>query len=213
MAANNHNPEEESHLAERFRTGDRAAFAALVDRHQRGVYYLVWRYVRNDEDAKDVTQVAFVRAWMGAASFRAEASFRTWIYRIATNLALNWLRDRGRWRTSDIGRAAHGADSDSADSAISELPCPAPTAPDLLEQAATASHLQAAVQQLPPKQRLVVDLRVQEGLSFKEVAQIAECSEDAAKANFHHALKRLRGLLAPALPSSVQRDLGGDGQP
>lgn len=197
MAHNDHNPEEESGLAERFRTGDRAAFAELVERHQRGVYYLVWRYVRSDEDAKDVTQVAFVRAWVGSGSFRAEASFRTWIYRIATNLALNWLRDRGRWRTSEIGGSLHPADPDAGESGQAELPSPAPLVTDLLEQAAIAHDLQSAVQRLPPKQRMVVDLRVQEGLSFKEVAEIAECSEDAAKANFHHALKRLRTMLAP----------------
>ncbi len=197
MAARDYNPEEESRLAERFRSGERAAFAELVGRHQRDVYYLVWRYVRSDEDAKDVTQVAFVRAWVGASNFRAEASFRTWIYRIATNLALNWLRDRGRWRTSSVDSSGPTSAGDSQDGAGVELPSLAPSVTELLEQAATASQLQGAVLQLPPKQRLVVDLRVQEGLSFKEVAEIAECSEDAAKANFHHALKRLRTMLAP----------------
>ena len=199
MVQHDHNPVEERRLAERFRTGDRAAFGELVERHQRGVYYLVWRYVRSDEDAKDVTQVAFVRAWVGAANFRADASFRTWIYRIATNLSLNWLRDRTRWRTSDLGSGGHSVDSDggSGSSVLAELPSPAPLVTDLIDQADTARQLQDAVLGLPPRQRMVVDLRVQEGLSFKEVAEIAECSEDAAKANFHHALKRLRALLAP----------------
>lgn len=182
MAATTDSTAEEQRLAERFCRGDRGAFGELVLRHQRGVYFLVWRYVRHDEDARDITQAAFVRAWNSAASFRGDAAFRTWIYRIAANLALNWLRDRGRWKLDELSDQLSG---DGAD------------ADELLDEAVAADQLRVAIAALPTKQRLVVDLRVQEGLSFKEVAEIAECSEDAAKANFHHALKRLRALLAP----------------
>src|SRR5437773_597544 len=78
---------------ERFRTGDRSAFDALVRRHQKGVWRVVRRYVRHDADAFDVTQQVFVRAFRGLASFRGAASVRSWLYRIAINCALSWLRD------------------------------------------------------------------------------------------------------------------------
>ncbi len=172
---------DETRLLERFRSGDRQAFGELVQRHQRQVYYLVWRYVRNDEDAKDLTQATFVRAWQNASNFRGDASVRTWLYRIAVNLALNHVRDRGRWQSSDIEPES--------------LPVESATAERLVE-AEVSQQLLKAVGQLPPKQRLVVELRVQEGLTFREVADVAECSEDAAKANFHHAIKRLRTLLS-----------------
>lgn len=171
---------DEARLLERFRSGDRQAFGELVQRHQRQVYYLVWRYVRNDEDAKDLTQATFVRAWQNAANFRGDACVRTWLYRIAVNLALNHVRDRGRWQGADVEPES--------------LPVESATA-ERLAEAETSQQLLKAVEQLPPKQRLVVELRVQEGLTFREVADVAECSEDAAKANFHHAIKRLRTLL------------------
>lgn len=191
MAAAQDSQGDEQRLAQRFREGDRDAFGELVQRHQRGVYFLVWRYVRHDEDARDITQAAFVRAWNSAASFRGDAAFRTWIYRIAANLALNWLRDHGRWKLDPLDEQLH-SDGDGA--------------AEQLDQARAADQLRAAVAALPGKQRLVVDLRVQEGLSFREVAEIAECSEDAAKANFHHALKRLRALLAPHGAAEVAGD-------
>lgn len=175
---------DEARLVERLQAGDRQAFGELVRRYQRPVFYLVWRYVKNDEDAKDLTQAAFVRAWQAAPEFRGEASFRTWLYRIAVNLALNHLRDRGRWRTTPLPEEPAGM-----------LASPDAPPVDRLVQAEASEQLRRAVEHLPPKQRLVVELRVQDGLSFREVADIAECSEDSAKANFHHALKRLRSLL------------------
>ncbi len=182
---------EEQRLVERFRAGDRDAFGELVLRHQRGVYFLVWRYVRSEEDARDLTQAAFVRAWNNAGAFRGDSAFRTWMYRIAVNLALNLLRDHRHWQTAEL-----------SDQLVSD----APEAPELLERALQADQLRAAISALPSKQRLVVDLRVQEGLSFRQVAEIAECSEDAAKANFHHALKRLRQLLQHLAPPAAPRE-------
>lgn len=174
---------EETALTERFRKGDRDAFAALVGRHQRSAFYVAWRYVRNDEDAKDLTQAAFVKAWQNVDNFRGDSSFKTWLLRITSNLALNFVRDRGRWRSDELG-------DDLGDNA----PLPA----DVLAGAEQSDRLRQAVETLPTRQRQVVELRVQDGMSFKEVADVVACSEDAAKANFHHALKRLRALLGAA---------------
>ncbi len=170
-------------LLERMREGDREAFSELVVRHQRQVFYLVWRYVKNDADAKDVVQAAFVKAWQNAEAFRGDSSFRTWLYRIAVNLALNHVRDSGKWKTAEL----------TEEHASHEVP-----GMQRLVEAEAAQQLRKAVETLPPKQRLVVELRVHEGLSFREVAEIADCSEDAAKANFHHAIKRLRSELGNA---------------
>lgn len=167
-------------LAERVRQGDRRAFAALVQRHQRTVFHVAWRYVRNDEDARDLTQATFVKAWQNAATFRGESAWRTWLLQIAVNLSLNHVRDRGRWKHEELGEDTAGAD---------------PSLVQKLADAESSEQLRVAVETLPPKQRMVVELRVHEGLSFKEVADIAECSEDAAKANFHYALKKLRSML------------------
>src|SRR6185436_12228629 len=170
-------------LAERFQSGDRAAFEQIVRRHQRGVWHLVRRYVKRDADASDVTQLVFVRAFRGLASFRGAASVRSWLYRIGINCALSWLRDHRREEPTEIAEDA--------------LVVTNPAQAQLIggEQGA---KLREAITQLPPKQKLVLELRVFDDLSFKEVAELAECTENTAKVNFHYAVKRLRELLGGA---------------
>lgn len=167
-------------LAERFRDGDRAAFDTLVRRHQQGMWRLVRRYVKHDADAADVTQQAFVRAYRGLAGFRGTATVRSWLYRIAINCALSWLRDHRREQPAEI-----------AEDALTETN----PAPARLTESAERARLRAAIAQLPPKQKLVLELRVFDDLSFKEVAELADCTENTAKVNFHYAVKRLRDIL------------------
>jgi RNA polymerase sigma-70 factor (ECF subfamily) len=167
---------DDKELVERFRAGDAAAFDALVRRYQRPIYWLALRYVGNDADAKDVAQRALVNAFTRVRELRQDCAFATWVYRIAANLALNVVRDR-KPQTALV---------DDVATALVREP--------LVEEEAQR-RLRVAVTQLPPQQRLVVELRVFQELPFRQVAEIAECSEDSAKVNFHHALKRLRALM------------------
>ena len=167
-------------LAERFRAGDRAAFDAIVRRHQKGMWRLVRRYVKRDADATDVTQLAFVRAFRGLATFRGTASVRSWLYRIAINCALSWLRDHRREQPTELAEDALTDDN---------------PAPAQISAGDDRAWLRKAIDQLPPKQKLVLELRVFDDLSFREVAELAECSENTAKVNFHYAVKRLRDIL------------------
>ena len=167
-------------LAERFRDGERTAFDALVRRHQKGVWRLIRRYVKSDADAADVTQLAFVRAFRGLATFRGTATVRSWLYRIAINCALSWLRDHRRELPVEI----------SEDALTDDNPAPAQ-----LSARDDRARLRAAIAQLPPKQKLVLELRVFDDLAFREVADLADCSENTAKVNFHYAVKRLRDIL------------------
>jgi RNA polymerase sigma-70 factor (ECF subfamily) len=167
-------------LAERFKSGDRGAFDLLVRRHQKGVWRIVRRYVKRDADAKDVTQQVFVRAFRGLASFRGAATVRSWLYRIAINCALSWIRDHRREEPAEI-----------AEDTLAALP----VAPGRIADDQDGTRLRAAIARLPPKQKLVLELRVFDDLSFKEVAELADCTENTAKVNFHHAVKRLREIL------------------
>jgi RNA polymerase sigma-70 factor, ECF subfamily len=167
-------------LAERFRSGDRGAFDLIVRKHQKGVWRLVRRYVKADADAKDVTQQAFVRAFKGLAAFRGAASVRSWLYRIAINCALSWIRDHRREQPSEI-----------TEDSLTAMP----VAPGRISDDQEGVRLRAAIAQLPPKQKLVLELRVFDDLSFKEVAELADCSENTAKVNFHYAVKKLRDIL------------------
>lgn len=167
-------------LAERFRAGDRSAFDMLVRRHQKGVWRVVRRYVTRDADAADITQQVFVRAFRGLAKFRAVATVRSWLYRIAINCALSWVRDHRRELPAEI-----------ADDSLTE----SATAPGRVESAQNGKRLRAAIEQLPPKQRMVLELRVFDDLSFREVAELADCTENTAKVSFHYAVKKLREIL------------------
>jgi RNA polymerase sigma-70 factor, ECF subfamily len=167
-------------LAERFWSGDRAAFDQIVRRHQRGVWHLVRRYVKRDADASDVTQLVFVRAFRGLGAFRGSASVRSWLYRIAINCSLTWLRDHRREEPTEI-----------ADDALTD----ANPALARIEGGQETARLRGAIAKLPPKLRLVLELRVFDDLSFREVAELADCTENTAKVNFHYAVKRLRDIL------------------
>ncbi|RMH41118.1 MAG: sigma-70 family RNA polymerase sigma factor [Deltaproteobacteria bacterium] len=167
-------------LVERANRGDRGAFEELVRRYQRPLFYLALRYVKNEADAADVVQRAFVRAFRGLRRFRGEASVRTWLYRIAINLSLNHVRDRRREQPADIDAAA--LRTEAVGSAR-------------LERRERARRLRAAIAQLPPKQRAVVELRIYDELPFRDIAAVVGGTENAAKVNFHYGMRRLRALV------------------
>jgi len=167
-------------LAEKFRLGDRSAFDVLVRRHQKGVWRIVRRYVKRDADAADVTQQVFIRAFKALGGFRGAATVRSWLYRIAINCSLSWIRDHRREEPTEI-----------AEDSLTEMP----VAPGRIASVQESASLRRAVAQLPPKQRLVLELRVFDDLSFKEVAELADCSENTAKVSFHYAVKKLRDIL------------------
>lgn len=171
-------------LVERFRRGDGAAFEELVRRYRRNIWQLALRYLRDEHEAEDVAQRAFVRAFEKLSLFRGDSSFRTWLYRITVNLSLNHLRDHAREKPQPI-----------ADDALTVEPAEAAGGTSAADARRRAARLREAITRLPPKQRMVVELRIFEELPFRDVAAVAECSEDSAKANFHHALKRLQQMM------------------
>jgi RNA polymerase sigma-70 factor (ECF subfamily) len=162
---------------ERLRAGERQLFADLVAKYRAEIKRLVRRYVQSDEEADDLTQDAFVRALRGIASFRGESSFRTWLHRIAVNGALNHARDHKRARSVSLEEV--------------ELITNAMATGRMAVREARRK-LAVAVERLPPKQRLVVELRLVHEMSFRAIGEISDCSEESAKANFQHAVKRLR---------------------
>lgn len=171
-------------LIERVRAGDRRAFDELVRRHQRHLWRVARRYVRNDADAADIVQQTFVRAYRAVDGFRGAASVRSWLYRIAINLSINHVRDHRRELPGGAG----------AEIGETQLTASA-TGPQRIIAGEDAARLRAAIAELPPKQRMVLELRVFDELSFREVAELADCTENAAKVNFHYAVKRLKEIL------------------
>ncbi len=169
-------------LVARFRAGDRSAFDVLVRSHQKGVWRMVRRYIKSDADAADVTQQVFVRAFKGLVTFRGASSVKSWLFRIAINCSLSWIRDHRREQPGELP---------VDDSALTQEPLGIANISGDQE----GDRLRAAIAQLPPKQKLVLELRVFDDLPFKDVAELADCSENTAKVNFHYAVKRLREIL------------------
>ncbi len=160
--------------------GETAAFELLVQRYQHTIFRLARRMTRNAEDARDLAQDAFVQAYRSLATFRSQSSFSTWLYRIAVNLCLNHLEASRR----------EGAGEAEADP------------PDVREDALAAlltterdRALAAAIEELPPRQRLTLTLRAYQGLSHREIADVLECAEGTAKANYFHAIRALQRTL------------------
>ena len=180
-------------LCRRIAARDDAAFDLLVARYQGRAYRLAWSLLRNAEDARDVSQDAFIRVWEAADRFRGDARFSTWFYRILVNRCLDHKR-RGRWWTRLVARD----DDPAADvSAVERQPAPGPDAGDQVSAAQTMARLWDAVQRLSPQQRAAVILHAQEQLSVAEIADVLRVAEPTVRVHLHRAVAALRKDLAP----------------
>lgn len=176
---------DERELVAAARDGERQAFAELVRRHQQDVYTLAVRLLGNRELAADVTQDALIRAWRGLGSFRGEAAFSTWLYRITVNAAWSARRRARRHHAADIEQVEH------------ELP-----AVDHVEEAGESLGLRQALREamgeLSPGARTVVILKDVYGWNHAEIAESLGISVTAAKVRLHRARVTLQRLLEDA---------------
>ena len=170
-------------LVAAFNAGSQEAFAVIVNRYQRTVYQVCYRFVRNHEDAADLAQDVFVRAFKGLKQFKGDSALGTWLYRVGVNCCLNRLAVK-RPRTESIDEAQH-IDQQRDDPLRAVV------------RSEKAAHVRQAIAQLPPKQRATLLLRVYQDLSHEEIATILGGSVGATKANFFHALGNLKRLLKP----------------
>lgn len=177
-------PPSDQELVERARSGDRRAMDLLVERHHAIVFRTCLAIVGDADLAADASQDCLIKAFRALGRYRGDASFRTWLVAIAGNEARGHLRKIGRRRESslDVTPAVSARGHDPATEAVLR---------------AEAARARRAVQTLPPKQRLAVTLRIDDGLSFREIGEIIGSSEGAARVNYHHGIRRLRDLLKP----------------
>jgi RNA polymerase sigma-70 factor (ECF subfamily) len=173
---------DDTSLLTRARSGDREATGLLVGRYLRDVYEMTARVLGDRDLAQDAAQDAFVNALGALHRFRGEASFRTWLLRIAMNSARTLARRRGRRR-----EVALEVVEDVAGEAGDEVA--------RIANATEAKRIEAVLPKLPEKQRLAVMLRLQQNLSYAEVGAAINCSEGAARVNYHLGVKRLRELM------------------
>jgi RNA polymerase sigma-70 factor (ECF subfamily) len=180
---------DERELVERAARGDRDSFDVLVRRHQDRIFSVAYQIVRNREDALDVAQEAFAKAYVSLSSFKGESSFTTWVHRIVVNLSIDCLRRRRRGEVATYDDRL----------AIPEDAEPGPAASDDPESALEARQVQAllarGLQLLPPVHRAVLVLREIEGLSYDEIARAVGCSLGTVMSRLFYARRKLQKVL------------------
>ncbi|MES2801469.1 MAG: sigma-70 family RNA polymerase sigma factor [Bdellovibrionota bacterium] len=181
-------------LVDEVRNGQRSSFSELVKRHQKGLLRLSMRFVRDLDIAQDVVQESFIKTFEKLNSFEGRSSFKSWLYQITVNTARNKLRE-DRYDFSDIEDVQLGVE---------------PQAEKSLVHRAVGEILNAEVEKLPFKQKTALVLRVYEDMSFSEIAEVMECPYDTAKANYRHALLKLKEVFEDrAELKSWTNEIGG----
>jgi len=167
-------------LVREFRKGDTEAFSELVRRHSKPLTMMILKIVRDSEEARDISQAALLKAYESLPRFLMASSFKTWLYRIALNAVKDYLRKRKPQTFPDV---------------LDDLPNRDPPAPDQLDKARYLERLRSAIEELPEKQRLTLQLRIYEEMNYKAIADVLGGTEGSARVNFFQATKTLREKL------------------
>ena len=174
----------EAALIEACLAGRSGAFDLVVERHRRSVYQLCCRFVGNHEDASDLSQDIFLRAYKGLRSFRGQSSLATWLYRIGVNVCLNKVGAK-----APLEKVTESMEDRQYTDTRSE------SAPERLLKEERCARVRAAIAELPRKQRATLILRMYHDMSHQEIAEVLGSSVGAVKANFFHALGNLKKQL------------------
>ena len=183
---------EDAEMVVAVREGDTTAFRGLVEKYQGRVYSMVYGMVRNREDARDLTQEAFVKAYRNLQGFRLEASFYTWLYRIAMNLAIDHTRKRKRREVAGFDESVATKDADGGIDAVHHGDSPSKA----LERKQLLRRIMDGMQKLSDDQRQVILLREVEGLSYKEISEVMEIPEGTVMSRLFYARKKLQKILS-----------------
>lgn len=177
------------------RKGNQLAFRALVERHSRSVFRLAFRMTGNEQDAEDMVQETFLRAYKQLHRFDGRASFGTWLYRIAANCSLDLLRAR---RTRKEQSCTAASDGDESKNLLDNVASPAPDPERIARSEQLANMLEPALQQLSETERTAFVLRHYEGHDIEEIAKVLGVNKGAAKHSVFRAVQKLRRVLEPA---------------
>ena len=165
-------------------SGSMSAFEELVRRYRNEVYALAYHFTRNREDAWDLSQEVFIKAHRGLASFRGDASFKTWLLRITANQCKDHLKKR---RLRVVALEDEGA--------LERMPAHEPGPADRMESSELGEAIAGCLNALPAKHRMALVLREYQGLSYEEMAEVMRCSVGTVMSRLHHARRKMRNIL------------------
>jgi RNA polymerase sigma-70 factor (ECF subfamily) len=180
----------DAELMLRVKEGDGASFAVLLDRHRSPVVHFLYRMVQNHAVAEELAQEVFLRVYRSRSTYEPTAKFTTWLFRIATHLALNALRDGKNERSQER------LDDDSSDMPVRQVSDHRPTIEQSMVYRARLDEVRRAIATLPEKQRAAVLMHKYEEMEYSQIAKILSCSESAVKSLLFRAYETLRARLA-----------------
>jgi RNA polymerase sigma-70 factor (ECF subfamily) len=183
-------PEYDAELMLRVKEGDGASFALLLEKYRLPVIHFLFRMVQNHGISEELGQEVFLRVYRSRATYEPTAKFTTWLFRIATHLALNWLRDGKNEKGQERLDCAYGQ------FAARDVPDRRPTVEHSLVHQAKLDEVRRAVALLPEKQRAAVLMHKYEGMEYSQIAAVLSCSESAVKSLLFRAYETLRARLA-----------------
>ena len=184
---------DEQELVARAQNGDTEAFNPLVYKYQQKIYNLIYRKVGDRETAKDLCQEVFLKAWQALPNFKGESVFYSWLYQIAVNRSIDFLRKRDRRQVIGFEELPQNADDTLQMTDLQPSPC------EVLERRELEQIIRKAIRKLPSGQRSIIYLRHWEGLPIKEIASRLGKSENTVKTYLHYAHRKLRNILLPYL--------------
>ncbi len=183
--------EHDAQLMLRVRDGDTASFALLLERHRAPVIHFVYRMIQNQAVAEELAQEVFLRVYRSRATYEPTAKFTTWLFRITTHLALNWIRDQKNERRQ------HSLDSEAPEgTAPLQVADVGPNVEQSMVRTARLEEIRRAITSLPDKQRAAVMMHKYEEMDYSQIAAVLQCSESAVKSLLFRAYESLRAKLA-----------------
>jgi RNA polymerase sigma-70 factor (ECF subfamily) len=180
----------DAELMLRVRDGDQTGFPLLLGKYRAPLIHFLYRMVQNQAIAEDLAQEVFLRVYRSRGSYQPTAKFTTWLFRIATHLALNWIRDGKNEKLQD------SLDQQSEDGTTRQLPDRARTVEQELLYQVRMQEVRQAIKTLPAKQRAAVLMHKYEEMEYTEIAKVLRCSDSAVKSLLFRAYETLRGRLA-----------------
>lgn len=184
-------------LVQQARRGDREAFRSLVERYQHKVTALATGMLRNRDDALDVVQDTFTKAYQSLDRFKGESSFYTWIYRITLNLCIDHQRRTARMPQAQIEAAESAEEAPSINAAREDAERDDPL--QRIHEAEVGQRIRQAIAELTPEHRAVILLREVEGLSYEEISRALECPKGTVMSRLHYARRHLQARLRELL--------------
>jgi RNA polymerase sigma-70 factor (ECF subfamily) len=182
--------ERDAELMLRVREGDQASFGLLLDRHRSPVIHFLYRMVQNQAVSEELAQEVFLRVYKSRSSYEPTAKFTTWLFRIASHLALNWIRD-GRNEKRQVS-----LDEEGPDGTARQVPDRSRTVEQELLYQARLREVRQAIESLPAKQKAAVMMHKYQEMEYVEIADVLSCSESAVKSLLFRAYESLRIRLA-----------------